>query len=61
MPLHREAQSARGGEIERARIARDLSDDKGQIAATQPLFKREQGVFGFVCSNVDQAVLQFLR
>ncbi len=61
MPLHRQTEPPRGGEIERAGIAGDLSDHESQIAATQPFFQREQRVLGRLCGNVDQPVAQRCR
>lgn len=56
-----QAQTARGGEIERARIACDLSDDAGQIPAAHPLFKREQRILRRFGSDMDHPVAKFGR
>lgn len=56
MPLGRKAEAARGGEAERARIARDLADHPGKVAATHAFFKREERVLGRGGGDMDQAV-----
>ena len=56
MALRRQAKAPRGGEIERARIACNLPDDKSEITATHALFQREQRIFGLFCQNMDHAV-----
>ena len=61
MPFRSKAEAARGGEAERARIARNLSNHAGEVAALEPLFQREQRVFGRGGSNMDQAVAQVWR
>lgn len=58
MPLRRKTEPARGGERERAWIARQLADDKGKLAAAQPLFQREQRILGGLGRDMDQAVTQ---
>lgn len=42
MPLCRQHKAARGGKVELARVARDLTDDKGKIAATDSFLQREE-------------------
>ena len=61
VPLRRQAEPARGGEIERAGIARHLPHDEGQIAATQPFFQRKQRVLRAFGRDMDQAVAQLRR
>ena len=61
MPLCRETQAARGGEGQRARIARDLAYHTGQIAAAQPLLQRDQRTFGRVRRDMEQAVTHIGR
>lgn len=61
MLLRGQAESARGGEIEAARIARDLPDDAGEIAAAQAFLKREQRVFGRTRGDVNQPLAQVAR
>lgn len=53
-----EAEPARGGEIERARISAQLSHHTGQITTAQPLFQREQRILRLVGRDMDQAALQ---
>ena len=59
--LRRQAKATRGGEIERARVARDLPDDKSHIAAAYPLFQRKQGIFRPVCQNMNDPVANIGR
>lgn len=53
-------QSTRRGEIEHARIAAYLPDHTGKITAFEPLFKREQRIFGGVRGDMDKPVLQIV-
>ncbi len=52
------AETARGGKIEAARIASNLSDHAGQIAAPQPLLQGKQGIFGRFRFDMDQPFAQ---
>ena len=61
MSLCHQREPPRGGEIKRARIARHLADDKGEVAAAQPLFQREQCVFRAGGGDMDQAMAQGAR
>lgn len=61
MPLRGKREPARGGEIENPRIARDLADHCGHIAAAQPFLEREESVFGFIGGDVDQATAKSRR
>lgn len=58
MSFRSEAEPTRGSQIKRPGIARDLAHHEGQITAAQPLFQREQCVFGTFGGNVDQSVAQ---
>lgn len=58
MLLHRQAKAARGGEVERPRIAGQLPDDESEVAAAQAFLEREQRVFAAPRNDVDQAVAQ---
>ncbi len=60
MLFGREAQSARGDEVERARIAHDLSDHTGEIAAAQPFLQSEQRVLGRLGLDMNQPLAQIL-
>lgn len=55
MPFGRQSEPARGGEIEFARIARQLADHESQVAAAHPLFEREQRIGGPGGEDVDQS------
>lgn len=55
-----QAQAARSGEIKRARIADNLPDHAGQVAAFEPLLQREQRVLRGLGLDMDQPVAQFL-
>lgn len=61
MPFHGETQAARGGEIERARIARDLADHESQFAAAQAFFQGEQCILRTLRGDMDQTMAQVLR
>lgn len=50
-------QPARCREIERARIARQLADDKGKVGAAQPFLEREQDIVRLCRGNMDQSAL----
>ena len=58
MALRRQTEPARGGEIERRRVARQFADDKRQIATAYPFFQREQRIGRFVGGDMDQPVAQ---
>ena len=53
MLLCRQAEPARGGEIERAGVSGNLSDHAGKLAAFEPFLKRKQSVFGFPRFDTD--------
>jgi len=59
--LCHKAQTSRCGKIECTRVASDFPDHKRKIAAPQPFLKREQGIFGRLCRNMDQPTLQIGR
>lgn len=61
MPFRRQTEAARSGEAERARIARNLADHTGEIAALHPLLQCEQGVFRRGGRDMDQTVAQIAR
>ena len=61
MPLRSKAQAARGGEGQRARVARNLADHTGKIAAFEALLQREQGIFGCGSRDMNQPVTQVRR
>ena len=61
VPFARQAQPARGGEVERARIARQLPDHRGKVAAAHRLFQREQHVLRILRLDMDQPVAQPFR
>ncbi len=58
MPLARDRQTARRGEIERARIAAQLADDKGEVGAAQPFLDREQRLLGLRRGDMHQPPAQ---
>lgn len=58
MLFRRQAEPARGGEIERAGVSRHFADHEGQIAAPQAFFQCEQRILRTGCGNMDQAVTQ---
>ena len=45
VPLGRQAESARGGERQGPRVARDLADHAGKVAAAHAFLEREERVF----------------
>ena len=53
MALRRQSEAARGGKIERARIAQHLSDNESDVAAPHPFLQREQRIFGRVGKDMD--------
>ena len=59
MPFRSQAETARGGEIEGARISRQFPDHKGKVAAAHPLLKCEQCIFCLSRQDVDDPVAQF--
>jgi len=61
MLFSRQAKPARGGEIQRARIACNLSDYAGEIPASEPLFKRKQSIFGRCRLDMDQPLAPVAR
>ena len=54
MFLGRETQAARGGKIESARIARNLANDEGDVAASQPFLDRKQRILAAAGFDMDQ-------
>lgn len=61
MPFGRQHEPARGGEVQFLRIARDLSDHEGKVAAADPFLQREEQVGGTVGADMDQPVPQVAR
>ena len=61
MPLHRQAEPARTGEVERPGIASDLGNDEGQVTAAQSFLNGEQRIFGAGGGNMNQPVPQIGR
>ncbi len=61
MLLRCKAETARGSEIERARVAGNLSDHAGKVAAFQPLLEREQRILGSRRLDMDEPVAQVGR
>ncbi len=47
---------ARRSKIERAGIACNLANHEGKVTAAYPLFKRKQGIFRCLCSNMDHTM-----
>lgn len=58
MPLCRQTESARGGEIERFGITDHFTDDTGQIAAPHAFFQREQHILRPFRDYMDDPVPQ---
>ena len=58
MLLRCKAEPARGGEIKRARIAKRFANHASEIAAFEPLLKREQSVLRCLRLDMDQTVAQ---
>lgn len=56
MPLRRQTESSRGGKVQRTRVARDFSDNEGEITTSHPLFQREQRIFGPVSLHMNDPV-----
>ncbi len=59
--FRRQAEAARGGKIERTRVARDLANHAGKVAASKPFLEREQGILGRSRFHMDQPVAQIGR
>lgn len=59
--FRRQPQPARGGEIERAWVSRDLSDHERKVTATQALLQRKQSVLRRAGRNMDQAMTHLRR
>ena len=57
--FRRQAQPSRRGEIERARITRNLPDHAHQVAAFEPLFEGKQRIFGSIRLDTDQPLAPF--
>jgi len=58
MPFRSQAEAARGGKGQGLRIARNLSDNKGEIAAAQPFLQGEKRIFRASSRDMDQSVTQ---
>ncbi len=56
-----QAEPTRCGEVETARIARQLSHDEGEITALEPLLQREKGILRVLGRDMDNAVTQMRR
>ena len=61
MPFRSQAETARGGEIECARISRQFPDHEGKIAAAHPFLQCEKCIFCLFRQHVDDPVPQFGR
>lgn len=61
MALRRQTKSARGGEIERARVASNLSDNTGEITAFEPLFQRKQSILRRARLDTNHPLTPLLR
>ena len=56
MPLRRQTEAARGGKVQRTRVARDFSDNEGEITTAHTFFQCEQRIFGPVCLHMNHPV-----
>lgn len=61
MAFRRETEAARGGKGQRLRVACNLTNDAGEIAALEPFLQREQRVLGRVGCDMDHAVSEIGR
>ncbi len=59
--FRRKAEAARSGEIQHLRVAHDLTDNEGEIAASHPFLQREQGILGLLGQHMDHPALQIGR
>lgn len=56
--FRRKAEAARGGEIQHLRIADNLADNEGKVAASHPFLQCEQGILGLFGQDMDHPALQ---
>ena len=61
MLLARQRKPPRCGEVERARIARYLSNHESEVTATQPLLQCEERIFRLVGHDMDQPCRDIMR
>ncbi|CDO36723.1 exported hypothetical protein [Novosphingobium sp. KN65.2] len=59
--LGSKAETARGGEVERAGIAGHFADDESEVAAAQPFFQCEECIFCTTGGDMDEAMTQGAR